>query len=86
MREREREEGGGRERGRVCVRACCMCMCVYVCMGAHACRDQGSTSGVVPHVPRTCFLRQCFSLAWDSPSRLSQLAGESPRSGFSPLP
>lgn len=45
-------------RGRV------MCMLRYVCL----CSRTKTTSSVVPWVPNIALWRQCFLLAWDSPS------------------
>lgn len=46
----------------VCVFVLRVHVCVCVCMGAHACRDQGSTSGVIPRVPQTLFFEAVFYL------------------------
>lgn len=57
-------------------------MCVHVCVHAHICESQRSTSESIPQKLPTLFLRQSFSLAQASPSQLCCLARGAPRIGL----
>lgn len=71
-----------------------MCICLFVWVNmhtclyifVHGCGGQRTNSGVFPQVPQSrstpYFVEQGFSLAWNSPSKLSWLANK-PQGAFS---